>query len=124
MYYYTNIQIADAYMKNVIFEQMEEHVKNAMNVEDAVASMEYAFYYYPGHYGYQIAGSQCEFFVEALRRSSVCRMTATLNERFPELSKGRSPATWMEAYGNKSGLDGLRESDCYKWYKEWYDQPL
>jgi uncharacterized membrane protein len=46
MYFYTQIQIADAYTKNKIFEQMEEQVKEAMSVESAVQSMEYALFFF------------------------------------------------------------------------------
>jgi hypothetical protein len=123
MYHYTVLQVVDILSKNAIFEQMEEQVKTARRVEDAVGSMEYAFYYYPGNSAYQIAGSNCERLLEKLRQNSVRRMAATLNERFPELSEGSSPAAWMETYGNKSRLDALRkDSKWYKYYKDWYDK--
>jgi hypothetical protein len=118
MYHYTQLQIGDAYAKNEIFEQMERQVKRANTVENAVGSMEYAFFYYPES-PYQISGSMCERLVETLRRSSVQRMVATLKERFPESCKGDSPIAWVEAYGHRSKneLDWWKETE---WYKKWY----
>jgi len=122
MYHYTVLQVADIRAKNNVFEWSEVGTKKAKRVEDAVGGMEYAFFYYPGNSAWQIAGSQCEILLETLRQNSVRRMIATLNERFPESSKGDSPAAWIEAYGDKHRLDSIRESQWYKYYKDWYDQ--
>jgi hypothetical protein len=117
MYVYTEIQIGDLLAKHEIFEIMEEQVKTAKTIKSAVGSMEYALHYYPSSSGYQITGSRCDILVETLRQRSVLRMVATLEERFPESSMGNSHAAWIEAYGDKSNLDAVRESE---WYKTWY----
>jgi len=119
---YTDVQLAFIRGQVAVFEYMEEQVKTAKTVECAVGSMEYAFYYYAGGQLNLIDGTAAETLLETLRRNSVRRMAITLNERFPESSKGDSPAAWMEAYGDKSRLDGTRNDDrWYKYYKEWYN---
>jgi len=119
MYYWTNIQIGDAQEKNQVFEWMEKQVREASNVEEAVGSMEYAFFYYPGNSAYQISGSSSEFLVETLRRNSVRRMVATLKERFPESCKGDSPAAWIAAYGDDRGRLAYFTTET-EWYEKWY----
>ena len=119
MYIYTGIQIADVRAKNTIFEDMEQQVREASDVEKAVGSMEYAFFYYPGNSAYQISGSNCEFLLETLRRNSVRRMVATLKERFPESCKGDSPAAWIAAYGDDGGRLAYFKMET-EWYVKWY----
>ena len=121
MYFYTQVQLAFIRSQVAIFEQMEEQVKTEKTVESAVGSLEYAFYYYAGGQLNLIDGTSAESLLETLRRNSVRRMAITLNERFPELSKGDSPAAWMDAYGDKSKLDHTRNSEYYRFYKDWYN---
>ena len=119
MYIYTGQQIADIRSKNEVFEDMERQVRGTRDVKEAVGSMEYAFFYYPGNSAYQMSGSNCEFLLETLRRNSVRRMVATLKERFPESCKGDSPAAWIEAYGYDRGRLAYFKTET-EWYEKWY----
>jgi len=124
MYFYTLLQVADIWAKNEIFEQMEWQVRTATRVEDAVGSMRYALFYYPGDSAYQISGSECEHLLETLRRNSVHRMVATLKKRFPESNQGNSPIAWIEAYYDRNIRSSmLGDARNKEWYEKWFGVP-